>query len=451
MNETNEWTSDQYGADLRSHAIGVVPQITVDTSGVFAIARRRRVARVGSLALVAGLALGGGGWAVAERPWTASSEVMPGGPSDAPTSDDADAVQSEPIPAEGFSRAAYWHVVSESRVPTAIGGPLEIERNEYWFGNDRPGKRLSRHEDGSSATQPLPDEIVFTLSWSEIYALPTEPEQLDAFLRGRYHRVDNWSVTEDAYVWLNGVDLLMYSPAAPAVRDAAWDVLSGLPGAAAVGEVEDSRGRRGAGLTFVDGSDDEGMRRFDERIIYDLDLQRPLEEVHTTRSGDESFRTILAQEPVEAVPEGSEAFVAAEQSMSDARTAAEAATGPSSIPVGELVASHEWAQCARDAGVTSIGDPLTLEGDPDAAASVIIPQEVSLDEAWVLGELCSTPVAEDESWAQIQIMAGVPTTEDGRTMYDVDPYAIAIDGPYLSSEKALTYREHHPEEFASEE
>lgn len=451
MNEPNETTSDRYGRDLRSHAVGIAPQITVDTSNVFAIARRRRAAHVGSLALVAGLVLGGGGWAVAEQPWAASQEVMPGGPSGAPTSDGADAGQATPIPAEGFAQAAYWHVVSENRVPTAVGGPLELERNEYWFGNDRPGKRLSRHEDGTSATQDLPEEIVFTLSWSEIYALPTDPEQLDAFLRGRYHRVGTWPVTEDAYVWLSGVDLLMYSPASPAVRDAAWDVLSGLPGARAIGEVEDSRGRRGVGLTFVDDADDEGMRRFDERLIYDPDLQMPLEEVHTTRFGDESLRTILAQGPAEAVPEDSEAFAAAEQSMSEVRAAADDATGPSSIPVGERVAGHEWAQCARDAGVTSIGDPLTPEGDPDGATSVTIPQEVSLDEARALGELCSAPTAEDESWAQIQIMAGVPTTTDGGTMYDVGPYAIAIDGPFLSSEKALTYREHHPEEFAPED
>src|SRR5687767_14028689 len=123
------------------------------------MARRRRVARVSSLALVAGLALGGGGWAVAEHPW-ASSSVLPGEPSVAPTSEGADA-QLKPIPAEGFSQAPYWHVVTENRVPAAVGGPLEIERNEYWFGNDRQGMRFSRHDDGSSATQPLPEEIVF--------------------------------------------------------------------------------------------------------------------------------------------------------------------------------------------------------------------------------------------------------------------------------------------------
>jgi hypothetical protein len=66
--------------ELRSYAERVAPEITVDTSGVFRAAQRRRAGQAAAFTLVMALALGGGGWAIAAQPWASGPDVLPGAP-----------------------------------------------------------------------------------------------------------------------------------------------------------------------------------------------------------------------------------------------------------------------------------------------------------------------------------------------------------------------------------
>ncbi|GAB2489939.1 hypothetical protein GCM10027063_34040 [Promicromonospora xylanilytica] len=111
------------------------------------------------------------------------------------------------------------------------------------------------------------------------------------------------------------------------------------------------------------------------------------------------------------------------------------------IPESEVEAGRQWAQCARDAGVSLIEDP-------NEEGYVVIPEDLELKQAEFLGAKCSEPMAEYENWPQFEILAGVMDPESGMRMSD--PFAIALDGPFLNSDKAQAYREEHPEEFADE-
>ncbi|WP_402375970.1 hypothetical protein [Isoptericola rhizosphaerae] len=90
----------------------------------------------------------------------------------------------------------------------------------------------------------------------------------------------------------------------------------------------------------------------------------------------------------------------------------------------EVEASIEWLRCARDAGVTVIEDP-------DPAGYIIIPQELELAEAAMLGQECSAPMAHEEHWPLFQFMAGVEDPSNG--MMAMDPYIDAIDGPFYEA------------------
>lgn len=106
---------------------------------------------------------------------------------------------------------------------------------------------------------------------------------------------------------------------------------------------------------------------------------------------------------------------------------------PEPIPAGEIQAGQAWAECARAAGVSSIEDP-------DKLGYVLIGPDVTLAEAEKLGEQCSVPMVDDESWPQFHYDGvGVPDPETG--LLKIDPFARAIDGPFLDSPRAKKARE----------
>jgi hypothetical protein len=112
------------------------------------------------------------------------------------------------------------------------------------------------------------------------------------------------------------------------------------------------------------------------------------------------------------------------------------------VPEWMFEASRTWAECAREAGVSFIEDP-------DEFGEVVIPEETTLEQAKMLGETCSEPMADDEHWPGFFIQAGVQNDELG--MLDTAPYAEALNGPFFASDRAQKYREEHPEEFEGEE
>lgn len=103
-----------------------------------------------------------------------------------------------------------------------------------------------------------------------------------------------------------------------------------------------------------------------------------------------------------------------------------------SVPEGEISAGRAWVDCARDAGFSVIEDPNDF-------GYVVIPEELTLPQAEELGAQCSAPMSKDKYWPQFEFHAGVEDPETGAIV--VDPYAKAIDGPFLDSERSRELNE----------
>lgn len=79
---------------------------------------------------------------------------------------------------------------------------------------------------------------------------------------------------------------------------------------------------------------------------------------------------------------------------------------------GVSEAGRAWAQCARDAGYAMIADPIV--------DLVVIPEELTLDQALALGATCSRPIAKP----------GDPAPHfDYQAGPDITPYLQAIESP----------------------
>jgi hypothetical protein len=273
---------EQFAQSLRTQVTRVAPQIDVDVTHVVPAARRRRAARVGGVTLAMGLALGGGAWAATtlEAPGTA----LPGGstttavepspePSGPPvTSSAGDRLMEESgnlpedpiLPPEGWRDATYFHVVTRGEVTKQgeeVEGytPLGIER---WYG-DGVSFQLTAHgpellDIRGYITFEGAEPISFT--WAELADLPTEPNALHQALLTKLEPMD---MGEDGALDATA-RLITDSPAPAAVRAAAWDLLTTLPGV----EVE-QEDRPGTTATFA---------VFDRSwtITYDEDRDVPL-------------------------------------------------------------------------------------------------------------------------------------------------------------------------------
>ncbi|WP_148089904.1 hypothetical protein [Myceligenerans xiligouense] len=105
-------------------------------------------------------------------------------------------------------------------------------------------------------------------------------------------------------------------------------------------------------------------------------------------------------------------------------------------------AGVEWAECARDAGVSTVADPkLDVKAD---IGTVILPEGLSLDEAAMLGEVCSRPMALEwytDPEAEVPLFGF-------EVMGDLTPYADAVDGPFSDVVKECQNLD--PDECAAE-
>lgn len=293
-------TDEQFAHALREHASALTPQVTVRTEGVVPAARRRRAAQVGALTLVAGLVLGGG--AFAGTVWAAGPEVVPAGP---PSPPPAGPVASAPAPSRsadpGWPDAAYWHLLYTVR-ETAGGPPDDEVRIETWVGHTAPSVEVrSEGMPGAWSSPPgafttlLVGGVETELDWDDVYALPTDPVALEEVLRAGVI-LDDPNDPADHQVWKMASRLLLWAPSSPALREALWQVLVGLPGVATQEGATDSLGRPGVAATL-----DPGAGRSVWSIVYDRAASRGLEEIR--RAGDASvISTLLEQGPSDAIP-----------------------------------------------------------------------------------------------------------------------------------------------------
>ncbi|RYV51640.1 hypothetical protein [Pengzhenrongella frigida] len=276
--------SDDFSRDLLDRIDAVRPALTVDTTRVVSRARRRRATTRTSAGLAVTLVLAGTGWALALQPWQ-SPDVVPAGNGvlrvagedgadpDPDPSEDLSLVDVVPVD-PGWPDAPYWHTIWES---TDAAG--EVERMEFWAGHTEPGL-LVFDDDLANASGVGPgawgnlliDGAWVLIGWDALYALPTEPVALEAVIRGSVEP-DRGVGTDDDKVVSMARDLLLRTPASPALRTALWTVMAAQPSSSVTPGVSDAAGRTGSlfehtdalGGTFVMVFDPVDGRLLEER------------------------------------------------------------------------------------------------------------------------------------------------------------------------------------------
>jgi hypothetical protein len=146
----------------------------------------------------------------------------------------------------GWPDAAYWHVAS-SYVREG-----KTYRRDIWIAHR--GHSVLRDDGLPGQAGLLPVGNTFpaggtSLSWDQLYALPTEAGALRSVLRSDIKGAGPDPTTE---LFVAVGDLLRESPAPPALRQALYDVAAGIHGVRVTGHVTDAAGRTGTALTYGD-------------------------------------------------------------------------------------------------------------------------------------------------------------------------------------------------------
>ncbi|KLN33417.1 hypothetical protein FB00_17665 [Cellulosimicrobium funkei] len=279
MSDTLTRTDDTFARSLRERVDAAAPRIDVDIARVVPAARRVRRRRRAVVAGVCALAVvtGAGTWAAREHGLLRTEPLLPA--SVTPYVPDADA----PTIDGGWPDAPYWHVRSESS-GTDSTGAASHEVRDSWSGNDRPGVvTVEGSPDDDFSFGPrgwgnlLIDGERVMIGWDGLYALPTEPAQLEQLLRASVEPDRGAGSAEDK-VFDMARSLLVDSPAPPALRDALWTIMTGLPTSTPLGEVTDSLGRTGEGVQ-------RSLQGQTDRLVYDPVEHRVLESSHELDPG----------------------------------------------------------------------------------------------------------------------------------------------------------------------
>jgi hypothetical protein len=140
----------------------------------------------------------------------------------------------------GWADAPYWHSVSQYQQGS---GP--VLRREIWIGHDRPGALFD--EGLGNRVRALGagrfDIGYRSLSWDELYALPTDPAALESRLRSGPD-----GIASDSQLFHVAATMLQETPAPPALRRALFQMTARIRGVASSGEQTDSLGRPGVAL-----------------------------------------------------------------------------------------------------------------------------------------------------------------------------------------------------------
>ena len=141
----------------------------------------------------------------------------------------------------GWPDAAYWDVVS---VYQRDG---KTYHREIWVSHH--GHSVLRDDGVSAGVLPLGPGVFpaggTSLTWDQLYALPTDPAQLTAALQAD---IKGAGPNPQSELFTIVGDLLRESPAPPALRKALYDVAAGIPGVHLTGKVTDTLGRPGTGV-----------------------------------------------------------------------------------------------------------------------------------------------------------------------------------------------------------
>jgi len=204
--------------------------------------------------------------------------------------------------AGGWPDAPYWHVVSELQYD-GQSYPREMWRGRVadsalQDGFAFPGTDSDLGPDGvyTAGIGPAVFDAGSSVDWAGLYALPTDPTELERVLR---EGGEGKGPDPDSELWSVVGELQRETPASPALRSALWTVASRIPGVVLVGDVTDSAGRAGTAVE----RDTTGDNWYRERYILDPATGDILEEVSYDKDGRVTYRmTILSQGPTDTAP-----------------------------------------------------------------------------------------------------------------------------------------------------
>jgi hypothetical protein len=204
--------------------------------------------------------------------------------------------------AGGWPDATYWHVVSEQEVDG------QTYPRQMWQGRVAdgalqdafafPGTDALLGPDGVYTTNmgPAQFDAGSSVDWAGLYALPTDPTELERVLR---KGGEGKGPDPDSELWSVIGELQRETPASPALRSALWTVASRIPGVVLVGDVTDAAGRVGTAVE----RDMTADNWFRERYIIDRATGDLLEQVSYDKHGGVAARmTILSQGPTDSAP-----------------------------------------------------------------------------------------------------------------------------------------------------
>jgi hypothetical protein len=144
----------------------------------------------------------------------------------------------------GWPNARYWYIESQYM----CDGQLYTDKD--WlsrYGNGVAEKSGPKdgplHCSGGLFTVPiLGDNMFGPYTWSQLYTLPTDPATLKPKLMADFNSPDQQTLFADVE------ELLVDTPAPPAVLEALFKVDASIPGVKVVGQYTDSLGRTGTAL-----------------------------------------------------------------------------------------------------------------------------------------------------------------------------------------------------------
>ncbi|WP_028050988.1 CU044_5270 family protein [Cellulomonas sp. URHD0024] len=185
--------------------------------------------------------------------------------------------------------AAYWHSVQISDSRSDVTGETQRGRLEIWSGHHEPTVWIDVASTEPTVTGPA--TFGPGITWDEMFTLPTEPVALELALRS-YTDPDQPDRVEDQTLWGSVEELLVNSPASPALRQALWEVAAQIPGTTVGANITDSTGRPGVLVA-----------RPSERVIVDPVTGRLLERVRDVSADRPPYRdTFVDQGPTDTAP-----------------------------------------------------------------------------------------------------------------------------------------------------
>jgi hypothetical protein len=143
----------------------------------------------------------------------------------------------------GWPNAAYWYVTSvyESNGKTHHRDIWISHHGNSVLEDDGVFRNMNPTNLGPAA---FPVGAT-SLTWDQLYALPTDPAKLEPALRSDIKGAGP-NPTAELYTVVG--DLLRESPAPPALREALYEVAANIPGVELVGHYKDALGRTGTAV-----------------------------------------------------------------------------------------------------------------------------------------------------------------------------------------------------------